>query len=255
MGTIPPSIVSDDVSEAMGDAPLSVLERADRLLEEFANQSNTIGTMIDYETRDLSRGISATMLAASESMNQDELNFLVDYLHHRDWIDGDTFIGGGSFVMTVDGYERIAMQHESITASDRAFVAMWFSDTMSDAWENGIKPAIEDAGYEPIRVDQVDHIGRIDDQIIAEIRRARFLVADFSQGSDGARGGVYYEAGFAHGLDIPVIFTCNTNSVEKLHFDTRQFNHIVWNTPHDLRADLRNRVMAVIGEGPRTKTI
>ena len=101
-----------------------------------------------------------------------------------------------------------------------------------------------------MRIDQKEHINRIDDEIIAEIRRSRFLVADFSHGDGGARGGVYYEAGFAHGLDLPVIFTCREDSVETLHFDTEHYNHIVWANPEELREKLKNRILAVIGEDP-----
>ena len=63
-------------------------------------------------------------------------------------------------------------------------------------------------------------------------------------------GGVYYEAGFAHGLDIPVIFCCRKDVLEKVHFDTRQYNHIVWEKPEELREKLANRIAAVIGDGP-----
>ena len=69
------------------------------------------------------------------------------------------------------------------------------------------------------------------DEIIAEIRRSRFLVADFTHGEDGARGGVYYEAGFANGLGIKVIHTCREDAVRTLHFDTSHINHIVWRSP------------------------
>ena len=56
---------------------------------------------------------------------------------------------------------------------------------------------IKDAGYEAVRIDKQRHLNKIDDEIVAEIRRARFLVADFTQGETGPRGGVYYEAGFS----------------------------------------------------------
>ena len=93
---------------------------------------------------------------------------------------------------------------------------------------------------------------------IAEIKRSRFLVADFTCGvisHDGkpvgiARGGVYYEAGFAQGLNIPVIWTCREDAISHLHFDTRQYNHIVWKAPDDLRQQLRDSIGAVIGDGP-----
>ena len=61
---------------------------------------------------------------------------------------------------------------------------------------------------------------------------------------------MYYEAGFAHGLDLPVIFTCRDDAVETLHFDTNHYSHIVWSDPMDLREKLKNRILAVIGEGP-----
>lgn len=127
---------------------------------------------------------------------------------------------------------------------------MWFDDSMVPAWENGIKPAIENTGYTPMRIDQKEHVDRIDDQIIAEIRRSRFVVADFTHGEKGVRGGVYYEAGFSHGLDIPVIFTCRKDTLEYIHFDTRQYNHISWEGPEELREKLEARIGAVIGQGP-----
>ena len=134
--------------------------------------------------------------------------------------------------------------------SSQAFVAMWFHDSMDRAFEDGIKPGIEDAGYTALRVDRTEHINKIDDEIIASIRRSRFLVADFTQGDDGARGGVYYEAGFAAGLAIPVIYTCRNGGVDDLAFDTRQYNHILWETPEGLRKALRDRIGRVIGDGP-----
>ena len=106
--------------------------------------------------------------------------------------------------------------------------------------------------YRPIRIDKAEFNDRIDDEIIAEIRRSRFLVADFTQDGDSARGGVYYEAGFAHGLDRPVIFTCRKNVIDKglIHFDTRQYNHIAWTTAEELRKRLADRIAAIIGDGP-----
>ena len=61
---------------------------------------------------------------------------------------------------------------------------------------------------------------------------------------------IYFEAGFAHGLKIPVIFTYRADVFEELHFDTRQFNHIRWKEPEELKEKLTNRIAAVIGDGP-----
>ena len=121
---------------------------------------------------------------------------------------------------------------------------------MNNVYEEGIERAIKNTGYKPMRIDKKPNVNKIDDEIIAEIRRSRFLIADFTHGQDGARGGVYYEAGFAHGLGIPVIFSCRKDIIDKLHFDTRQYYHIVWENPEQLRDGLEKRILALIGQGP-----
>ncbi len=140
-------------------------------------------------------------------------------------------------------YEEMVEQR---APSSQAFVAMWFDDKVKAAFTSGIEPAIRGAGYEPVRVDRTDHTDKIDDRIIAEIRRSAFLVGDFT----GHRGGVYYEAGFAHGLGRKVVFTCRADDLKNLHFDVRQYNTISWNTPADLIAPLQNRILALFGPGP-----
>ncbi len=157
---------------------------------------------------------------------------------------------GTHFLVSSEGYARIDELKTKYRDSSQAFVAMWFDESMNEAYENGIASGVQDAGYEPVRIDRKDFNGKIDDEIIAEIRRSRFVVADFTQGESGARGGVYYEAGFAHGLDIPVIFTCREDGCKDVHFDTNHYNHIFWSDSEDLRARLSKRISAVIGDGP-----
>jgi hypothetical protein len=68
---------------------------------------------------------------------------------------------------------------------------MWFNPSTEDTYAQGIAPGIEDAGYKPLRIDNKEHSNKIDDEIIAEIRRSRFLVADFTCEKGKVRGGVY----------------------------------------------------------------
>ena len=125
------------------------------------------------------------------------------------------------------------------------FCAMWFSDEVAPLWTTVIEPAIRAAGYEPLRIDTKPHNGKIDDEIMASIRAARFVVADFT----GNRGGVYYEAGFAHGLGLPVIFMCREG--DELHFDIRQYNCIFWKPDQlpEAQTRLQNRILATLGQG------
>ena len=187
------------------------------------------------------------MIVKAMPESTDEIKFFVSSLKTKGWIEEPT---DGEYKLTVEGYTHLEELKHPAPVSSQGFVAIWFDDSMTKAWRAGIKPAIEDAGYKALRIDQKEHANKIDDEIIAEIRRSRFIVADFTHGDDGPRGGVYYEAGFAHGLGIPVIFTCRRDALEKVHFDTRQYNHIVWETPEELRRRLATRIAAVVGDGP-----
>ena len=246
-----PLITTSVIKKTLSAPPLPVQERADRLLRFISEStSNRIGQRVPiFVTPD---PIHLEALARSDSADRSELEYLGKYLHKNGWIDINlTYDGnvGPDAMVTVEGYRRLEEQRKSLDVS-QAFIAMWFDDCMDEAFDQGIKPAIEHTGYNPLRIDQKEHVNKIDDEIIAELRRSKFVVADFTHGDDGARGGVYYEAGFAHGLDLPVIFTCREDAVEALHFDTEHYNHIVWTTPEELREKLKNRILAVIGEGP-----
>lgn len=153
-------------------------------------------------------------------------------------------------VVDVSGYSLIEEIQTNLDSS-QCFVAMWFDDSMAEAYQNGVRPAVEDAGYKPLIINQKpDLIGRIEDAIIAEIRRSKFVVADFTHGKDGVRGSVYYEAGFAHALGLPVIFTRRKDEKGVVHFDTDHFYRIEWKTPEDLQKQLKVKIEAAIGEGP-----
>jgi len=54
----------------------------------------------------------------------------------------------------------------------------------------------------------------------------------------GARPAVYYEAGFADGIRKPLIWTCRKGNSADMSFDTRQYLHILWDDPLDLRRQL-----------------
>ena len=239
-----PEVTESMVASAATKRPLPVHERADRLLRYIAQISDAAGDRIQVQDD------FQAAYAWSESTTVDEIIYLTSYLQQSGWIGGaDVWVAGMLGTVTVDGYRRIE-EEDTNPDSSQAFVAMWFHETMDHVFAEGIQPGIEDAGYTALRVDRTEHINKIDDEIIAGIRRSRFLVADFTQGDDGARGGVYYEAGFAAGLAIPVIYTCRNGGVDDLAFDTRQYNHILWETPKDLRKALRDRIGRVIGDGP-----
>lgn len=240
-----PQITPELVERARRARPLDVDVRALRLLRFIRTQSKSISDGVMLSWQSATKVADMRALAWSESASVFDTRFLLEYLQRVSWIERYS----NGYRVTVEGYRKLAEVKTNLD-SGQAFVAMWFGDEMNEAYENGIVPAIQGAGYKPMRIDRKQDVVKIDDEIIAEIRRSRFLVADFTHGDDGARGGVYFEAGFAFGLNIPVIYLCREKEIDKIHFDTRQYHHITWSDAEGLRRDLKKRILALIGEGP-----
>ena len=245
-GTALPVVDRQLVEDVRASAATSVHERAVRVLEHIATATTRIGERV-HSTQTQPRA-----LAWSESTEPSEVFYLLQYLGAKKWIAPPPDNRFAICSVTVDGYSFLEEQR-SAPAPSQAFVAMWFDPSMDYVYAEGIKLAIEHAGYEPLRIDRREHINKIDDEVIRELRRSWFVVADFTSGDSGARGSVYYEAGFARGLGIPVIGTCRSDQINKIHFDTRQYAHIPWCNPSELRHALEARIGAVIGEGPHTE--
>lgn len=138
------------------------------------------------------------------------------------------------------------LKHKS-TSSTKGFVAMSFHVDLNKVYSNGFQLALVNSGYEPTRMDKVEHINRIDDEIINQINTSKFVVADFT----GHRSGVYFEAGYAMGIGLPIFWTCRKDEMSGLHFDIRQFNCIDWDTTEDLAQRLQSRIESILGRGPR----
>ncbi|MDY0872816.1 hypothetical protein [Dongia rigui] len=179
-----------------------------------------------------------------QTIEDRDVDAVARHLEQHGWMKIDP--SGGRGKLTSEGLLQGEKLLGSAPDSSQVFVAMWFSEEMEPAWLNGLKKGIELAGYVPFRVSQQEHVNKICDEIIAQIRRSKFIVADYT----GHRGGVYYEAGFASGRGLQVIPTCRKDDIEKLHFDVRQYNCIDWTSPEELAQRLSVRISAVMGDGP-----
>ncbi len=175
---------------------------------------------------------------------EDEFNYHIQTLSDRGLAVAPTM--APQWIITPAGWDRIAeIDTKSHVSTDLVFDAMAFDPTLAAAWTDGLWSGIAAAGYRPERVDTGHHNGRIDDRIMAMIRESRFVVVDVTTQNRGA----YFEAGFALGLDRQVIWSVRDNDLANVHFDTRQFNHVVWSDPADLRDKIRDRILGVFGRG------
>lgn len=178
----------------------------------------------------------------------DEIYYIIyDYLfHEQNYLNLD-----GIEKITPRGWAFIESYKMSNPESNIVFIAMKFEDSLKEFSEKWVETAVRESGFEPIRIDKYEHNNLIDDEIIANIRRSRFLIADLT----GNSYGVYFEAGFARGMDIPVIYLCREDYFKsdehKVHFDTNHYSFILWdeNKGIELKTKLRNRIEATIGRG------
>lgn len=215
----------------------SVAEKQDALLLALAKLSEYPGASVAI-VRECDH-----VLAWCE--REEEFQYHLDTLMQRKLIHSPSL--DPEWVVTPVGWDRVAeLQTSSATATDLVFVAMAFDTSLTEAWVSGLRPGISGAGYRPARVDTDEHAGKIDDRIMAMIRSCRFVVVDVTTQNRGA----YFEAGFALGLDRPVIWSVREDDLANVHFDTRQFNHIVWREPIDLRQKILDRILGVFGRGP-----
>lgn len=150
----------------------------------------------------------------------------------------------GVALLVKHGYVKDQYAGIDNSTSKKAFVAMSFNPHLADNYSCGIKPAIEALGYDSIRMDKVPNNDKIDSKIIELISQSRFLVADFT----GHRTGVYYEAGYARGIGIPVIQVCCSTDFDKLHFDIKTINTLKFDTATQLKGILTPHIETTIGK-------
>lgn len=215
----------------INNAPKLVLEKMDRVLlyiyrkTKQAGERFPLNLSVDYP------------IAFAKSMR--EFDYIIDNLLKLNFVS-KTSAGYG---IKIEGWKKIAeIEHLYKITGNKCFVAMWFDPSLENAFKNGFKKAIRESGYKPLRIDKKEYNESIYAEIVTEIRQSKLVVADFT----GNREGVYFEAGFAMGLGIPVIYTCKEDWFEKIHFDVKPYNYIIWKNPKDLKEQLKTRILLTV---------
>jgi hypothetical protein len=148
--------------------------------------------------------------------------------------DYDAASGNISFQLSLDGWQKYTALKRARNESRTAFMAMKFGDDeLAHVVGTCFRPAVERTGFELRDLQDHKRAGLIDDQIRAGLLAARFVIADLTHDSFGA----YWEAGFADGHGLPVIYTCKRAKWQnaKSHFDTNHMVTVLWDT-EDLKS-------------------
>jgi nucleoside 2-deoxyribosyltransferase len=226
------------LEEFLRKFPKNIVEKQRRILMNIYGQYPTPGELMEYFP------FEPWQYYAS---GEDEMVFLLECMKTKGWLDIeiDSTLGGDRSLITdpklgEDGWVEIEKSLEPLH-SNQVFVAMWFDDTMNPA-SDAIDGAITDTGFKPLRIDRKPHNNEISGEILYEISRSRFVIADVTE----QRQGVYFEAGYAMGLGIPVIWSCKKEEIDDVHFDTRQYSHVVWEDEEQLYQMMVDRIKGTI---------
>jgi len=198
------------------------------------------------------------------AVDQNAFNFMIECMNQSGYFGGDvlTDMSGvpksryAGCSLKPDGWQRFR-ELSTLKAERRyGFMAMKYGDTEVDAVvRDHFSPQIALAGFELRRLDDGQPAGLIDDQLRVRIRQARFLVCDLTHGNRGA----YWEAGFAEGLGIPVIYTCRRDVFDDPkhewhpHFDAAHWVTVPWDPadPMAAAAKLKDTVRATLPSDAR----
>lgn len=227
----------------------------DKICCNLYNAGNNYLRGIKTENVPLAIGYASYKLELERMFNELIRNGYVEIVQEKILGDDPKIID--YYCLTLKGLEKAESLLNTNINSKRVFIAMPFLDISDYDYKHlkirnsAIKKAATDCGFDAHTVDETQHNDDIPDRIIAEIKRSRFVIAEFT----GNNHGVYYEAGYAKGLGIPVIKTCkkewfnkkdeNDRKVNTLHFDIEHDNLILWDSIDDLKKKLINRINAL----------
>ena len=135
--------------------------------------------------------------------------------------------------LTLAGWQQYEDDKRGKIDGNYGFLAMQFGEEpLDDFVKNILKPTVEkELGYKINDMRDLSRAGIIDNIMRDQIRRATFVVVDLTHDNYGA----YWEAGFAEGLNKPVIYICEKKKFDdrKTHFDTNHCTTVTWSRDDD----------------------
>ena len=179
-----PLIDKKVVDEFSSSKQRKVVDRINDAVLWFSNVQNSLADWVEIfhsgmiQPNDIRIKIFFDFLASTSCVSSEDGLILLQLLVEEKFLEKLNSMP--NYRLTYQGWKRVGELTELESLASTAFVAMWFSPSMDNAYAHGMKLGIEDAGYKEVRIDRKQHNNKIDDEIISEIRRCKFVVADFT---------------------------------------------------------------------------
>jgi nucleoside 2-deoxyribosyltransferase len=120
-----------------------------------------------------------------------------------------------------------------------AFVLMPFDDSFASIYDELIRPALEDAGYEVSRADSFLDQQNILRDIVGRIATADLVVAELT----ALNPNVMYELGLCHALRTPAVLI--TQTLEAVPFDLRSYRIVTYSERFNEALKLRETLTEI----------
>ncbi|WP_128932493.1 hypothetical protein [Bradyrhizobium zhanjiangense] len=141
----------------------TVIEQAERLLHFGIREQKDLGGRFRLNT--------PLIVGLTHSHSDGDVQALARFLHDNGWLEEG--YNGGIAQISPRGFMHAS--ESRVSESVTGFIAMWFDKSMDVARDQGLDPAIRAAGYTPVIVSGVEHINKIDDEIVSQIRKSKFF--------------------------------------------------------------------------------
>lgn len=168
--------------------------------------------------------------------DDENASFLLREATKEGWVDAKEELNFKLAYLTLRGWQRYEELLKSNRFSKQIFVAMPFIDTeqwpFSEVYEKLYRRAVSYFGDQLSILclkdeDRVES-GNISVRIREEIKRSALVIADVT----GNNHNVYFEAGYAEALEIPVIYSCQKEAFHSSEyrpgFDIVQHTTVQW---------------------------
>jgi len=240
---IPIDLDRELINSILKDPRPSLTDQEDNFVRWIGDNSKTFDQYINVD--------KFAIVAIVGSATFDEFVFVFGHLRDKGIIQ---YQGGEGNIyaktrLSFPGWERHDELKRATSGSRKAFMAMPYNEPELDSVvENIFRDAVRQTGFDLFVLRDRPIAGLIDNRLRAEIRAARFLIADLTHRNPGA----YWEAGYAEGLGKPVIYTCERkvfgDSKRKPHFNTNHHQTVLWDSkkPEDAARELKTTIRATL---------
>jgi nucleoside 2-deoxyribosyltransferase len=241
----------DLVKQALDNPELpKAIEQADNLILWLGSKNSNISKFERIEINNL--------IPIIGSIHWDDVCLIIRYLWEKGLIDFpgsrlpelDTHV---ILQLKIPGWERFD-ELDRKAAKPIAFMAMKFEKEDVQKAFSQFQNASKTLDFDLLTLTERQEAGIIHNRMKVQIQKSRFVIADLTYQNQG----VYWEAGYAEGLKIPVIYTCKSEDFSNIHFDIKPSLTVKWsldqNSPYyidEAIKELQATIVNTLGLDPR----